>query len=67
MKSVRRVLVPLLLALLTMLTAIACNGSGSSGGAGNSIKVGSKDFTEQFILGEMYALVLENKGFKVRA
>lgn len=65
MKSVRRVLVPLLLALLTMLTAIACNGSGSSGGAGNSIKVGSKDFTEQFILGEMYALVLENKGFKV--
>lgn len=65
MKSVRRVLVPLLLALLTMLTAIACNGSGSSGGAGNSIKVGSKDFTEQFILGEMYALVLENKGLKV--
>lgn len=65
MKSVRRVLVPLLLALLTMLTAIACNGNGSSGGAGNSIKVGSKDFTEQFILGEMYALVLENKGLKV--
>ncbi len=65
MKSVRRLFVPLMLALLTMLTAIACNDSGSSGGAGGAIKVGSKDFTEQFILGEMYALVLEDKGFKV--
>lgn len=60
MKSLRRLIVPLLLALLTMFSAIACNG-----GAGGAIKVGSKDFTEQFILGEMYALVLENKGFKV--
>jgi osmoprotectant transport system substrate-binding protein len=29
------------------------------------IKVGSKDFTEAFILGEMYALVLEKAGFQV--
>lgn len=29
------------------------------------IRVGSKDFTEQFILGEMYAQALENAGFKV--
>nr|WP_226883582.1 glycine betaine ABC transporter substrate-binding protein [Allocoleopsis franciscana] len=41
-----------------MLSAIACNSS-------TGIKVGSKDFTEQFILGEMYALVLENQGLKV--
>ncbi len=61
MKSVRRLLVPLLLALLTIVTAIACNSSGTGG----VIKVGSKDFTEQFILGEMYALVLEDNGFKV--
>jgi osmoprotectant transport system substrate-binding protein len=60
MKSVRRIVVLLLLALLTMVGAIACNG-----GAGGAIKVGSKDFTEQFILGEMYALVLENQGLKV--
>ncbi len=30
-----------------------------------TIRVGSKDFTEEFILGEMYAQVLENAGFKV--
>ncbi len=64
MKLVRRLFVLLLLALLTTLTAIACNG-GSTGSAGGAIKVGSKDFTEQFILGEMYALVLENSGLKV--
>jgi osmoprotectant transport system substrate-binding protein len=29
------------------------------------IKVGSKDFTEQFIIGEMYALALENAGLTV--
>jgi osmoprotectant transport system substrate-binding protein len=66
MNSVRRLLIPLLLALLTMLSAIACNQGGSTGGAGGAIKVGSKDFTEQFILGEMYALVLEDKGLKVQ-
>jgi osmoprotectant transport system substrate-binding protein len=61
MKIVRRLLVPLLLALLTMWSAIACNS-----GAGGAIRVGSKDFTEQFILGEMYALVLEDSGLKVK-
>lgn len=65
MKSVRRLFVLFLLALLTALMAIACNGGGSTGSAGGAIKVGSKDFTEQFILGEMYALVLENNGLKV--
>jgi osmoprotectant transport system substrate-binding protein len=30
-----------------------------------TITVGSKDFAEQFILGEMYALLLENAGFRV--
>jgi osmoprotectant transport system substrate-binding protein len=58
MQFVRRLVMPLLLALLTMFSAIACNTS-------TGIKVGSKDFTEQFILGEMYALVLADQGFKV--
>ena len=58
MQFVRRLVVPFLLALLTMFSAIACNSS-------TGIKVGSKDFTEQFILGEMYALALENQGLKV--
>jgi osmoprotectant transport system substrate-binding protein len=38
----------------------ACTPGGSS-----TVRVGSKDFTEQFILGEMYALVLEEAGFQV--
>jgi osmoprotectant transport system substrate-binding protein len=61
MKLIRRSFVLLVLALLTTLTVIACG----SGGSGGTVKVGSKDFTEQFILGEMYALVLENSGIKV--
>ncbi|MBW4546679.1 MAG: quaternary ammonium transporter [Symplocastrum torsivum CPER-KK1] len=61
MKLIRRSFVLLVLALLTTLTVIACG----SGGSGETVKVGSKDFTEQFILGEMYALVLENSGIKV--
>jgi osmoprotectant transport system substrate-binding protein len=64
MKLIHRRLMALMLALLTMLTAIACNNGGTGSGSG-AIKVGSKDFTEQFILGEMYALVLEDKGFQV--
>jgi osmoprotectant transport system substrate-binding protein len=41
----------------------ACNVLGGRDGA--TIRVASKDFTEQFILGEMYALVLEDAGFRV--
>ncbi|HEY9597926.1 MAG TPA: glycine betaine ABC transporter substrate-binding protein [Cyanophyceae cyanobacterium] len=61
-QSLHRRFVPLFLMVLTLLSAIACHQGGSTNGA---IKVGSKDFTEQFILGEMYALVLENSGLKV--
>ena len=67
MKSLRRLLILPLLALLTAVTVIACTGGGGGGGesSGAPIRVGSKDFTEQFILGEMYALVLENAGLQV--
>lgn len=40
-------------------------GLGSCGGNSDAIRVGSKDFTEQLILGEMYALMLEEAGFTV--
>jgi osmoprotectant transport system substrate-binding protein len=43
-------------------------GCGLIPGAGNQgtvVRVGSKDFTEQFLLGEMYALMLENAGLQV--
>lgn len=45
------------IAVLTMLSA--CGDSSAK------IKVGSKNFTESLILGEMYALALENSGFEV--
>jgi osmoprotectant transport system substrate-binding protein len=63
MKSFQRLLISLSLVLVTMFSVVSCN---SDRGTGDAIKVGSKDFTEQFILGEMYALLLENQGFKVQ-
>jgi osmoprotectant transport system substrate-binding protein len=57
-----------LLAGLSLLLVVACGNvggtdSGSSGGSGPTIVVGSKDFTEQFILGSMYAQALDANGF----
>ncbi len=63
MKLIHRLVISLLLVLVTMFSVVGCN---AGGGADEAIKVGSKDFTEQFILGEMYALVLENQGLKVQ-
>ncbi|MCP4544551.1 MAG: quaternary ammonium transporter [Chloroflexi bacterium] len=48
--------------LLALLFMPAC---GASDEPKATIRVGSKDFTEQLILGEVYALLLENDGFKV--
>jgi osmoprotectant transport system substrate-binding protein len=60
---------PVLLTGLALLLAVACgnvggtDSSGSGGGGGPTITVGSKDFTEQFILGSMYAQALDANGF----
>lgn len=48
-----------ILATLTIVWIAACT---SESGA---IRIGSKDFTEQLILGELYALVLEDAGFTI--
>jgi osmoprotectant transport system substrate-binding protein len=40
-------------------------GAGNTAAGDTTIVVASKDFTEAFILGEMYALLLENAGFQV--
>ncbi|MGI8911255.1 MAG: glycine betaine ABC transporter substrate-binding protein [Rubrobacteraceae bacterium] len=60
------------LAALALLATAACGNvgssgsdSGSGGGDGPTIAVGSKNFTEQYILGNMYAEALENEGFNV--
>lgn len=66
MKRLHRFLIWPLLSLLTAAILIACATGGSGGNnASGPIKVGSKDFTEAFIIGEMYALSLEKAGFQV--
>ncbi|MBD3881781.1 quaternary ammonium transporter [Phormidium tenue FACHB-886] len=67
MKRIRRLLLLPLIALLTAGILIACasGGGGDTSSANAPIKVGSKDFTEAFIIGEMYSLVLEKAGFQV--
>ena len=73
MKSVRMAMLLLLLLLVPILAACGSTDattaptSGSAGVAPSTtpIRVASKDFTEQFIIGEMYALILENAGYKV--
>jgi osmoprotectant transport system substrate-binding protein len=52
---------------LVILIACAGGGGGTGGNANAPIKVGSKDFTEQFILGEMYSQVLQKAGYKVES
>ncbi len=65
--------VPALLAALALSVLAACGnvggggseGGDSGGGSGPTITVGSKNFTEQYILGNMYAQALEANGFNV--
>ena len=58
-------------AVLALLLLAACGNVGDSGGSqeggggGPTITVGSKNFTEQYILGELYAQALEANGFNV--
>ena len=49
------------LVILLMAVLAGCNSSASK----NTIKVGSKDFTEQLILGQLTILALEDAGFEV--
>ena len=51
------------LALIGATASFAACGGGADGK--HPIAVGSKDFTEELILGEMYALILEQNGFSV--
>ena len=62
MKLSRRWFIQACLGVATALVAAACGGGG---GSDTTVSVGSKDFTEQLIIGEMYALMLEENGFTV--
>lgn len=48
-----------------LLSLLAACGAAGGAGSGATIKIGSKNFTEEFILGELYAQLLENNGFTV--
>lgn len=52
--------------LLTLAGAGMLAGCAGGGNRGTSVSVGSKDFTEELILGEMYALLLERRGMQVQ-
>lgn len=62
--SIWRFVALLCLAMSTTLGVVSCNNDASTSQS-PVIRVGSKDFTEQFIIGEMYALVLEDQGLPV--
>jgi osmoprotectant transport system substrate-binding protein len=49
--------------LIMLALLVACGATGTGGGT--TIKVGSKNFTEAVLLGEMYAQLLEFNGFTV--
>ena len=53
--------------LVAVFVASACGGSGTGGAtaAKPTVKVGSTNFYEQGILGELYAQILENSGYTV--
>jgi osmoprotectant transport system substrate-binding protein len=63
--------IPAVLAALALTLLAACGNVGDSGGSeeggggGPTITVGSKNFTEQYVLGELYAQALEANGFNV--
>lgn len=50
-----------ILMILVALLVVSCSGASDKG----TVSVASKDFAEQYILGEMYALLLEDAGFEV--
>ncbi len=63
----RTVALTVLMLTLAAFALSGCGnvGGGGQGGGGPTITVGSKNFTEQFVLGELYAQTLEANGFTV--
>jgi osmoprotectant transport system substrate-binding protein len=59
------VLAGAVLALLLPLLAACGTAAGGGGSNKGPVKIGTKNFPEQLILGEMYALLLEEEGIKV--
>ena len=54
-----------ILLVLAMVLALAACGSSAGKAKETVLRIGSKDFTENLIVAEIYALALENAGYKV--
>jgi osmoprotectant transport system substrate-binding protein len=75
----RAMLLSLLALVVLALVGAGCGGDDEGGGSGSgssqqadqpgkgkpAVTIGTKDFTEEFILGELYAQALQAKGYKV--
>jgi osmoprotectant transport system substrate-binding protein len=64
-RAIPAVLAALALALLAACGNVGGSDQASEGGGGPTVTIGSKNFTEQYILGELYAQALEANGFNV--
>jgi osmoprotectant transport system substrate-binding protein len=62
LKRAIRVAIPFIVAAFV---ASACGGAGTSGGAKPAITIGSTNFSEQLVLGELYSQILESNGYTV--
>ncbi|HET7269568.1 MAG TPA: glycine betaine ABC transporter substrate-binding protein, partial [Rubrobacter sp.] len=63
---IRAVTALLVTALLVVTAACGGGGGGGESSSGPSVSVGSKKFTEQILLGEMYAQAFEDEGYDVK-
>ncbi len=63
-RKIKRIIGTILISVVLGSLA-ACGNSKGSNGDKDTIRIGSKDFTENSIVGEIYALALEDKGYKV--
>jgi osmoprotectant transport system substrate-binding protein len=61
-----RAVTAMLVAALVFVAAACGGASGGGDSSGPSVSVGSKKFTEQILLGEMYAQALEDEGYNVK-
>ncbi|CAN5865372.1 glycine betaine ABC transporter substrate-binding protein [soil metagenome] len=62
---IRAIMAALLAFAMTALVACGGGGGSGSGESKGEITIGSKNFTEQVILGELYSQALEADGYKV--
>ena len=60
-----RIAIPFIVAALVASACGGSGGSGTTGGAKPAITIGSTNFSEQLVLGELYSQLLEANGYSV--